>query len=163
MCFLMSSKLNEGGKNVLAWCTARITTLVAMHEVILPDLSWLRTWTRGIVKQWVWSSPWLKKRWRVGSCFQTNSIIPNGFCGSNHRACIIEFALLKCPSCYPSSNPQAFVGERARMQSHLCLLLQKKGVFSAFLVLKDEHFDTSLMMYIRSAMNRIKRSLQPTY
>lgn len=105
----------------------------------------------------------IKKRGRVGSCFQTNSIIPNGFCGSNQRACIIEFALLKCPSCYPSSNLQAFVGERARMQSHWCLLLQKDGVFSAFLVLKDERFDTSFMMYIPSAMSRIKRSLQPTY
>lgn len=61
--------------------------------------------------------PLIKKCWRVRSSFQTNSIIPNGFCGCNQRACIIEFSLLKCPSCYPSSNPRAFCWS----QSYPCL------------------------------------------
>lgn len=103
----------------------------------------MQTWTRWIVSSSL-VLPLIKKCWRVRSSFQTNSIILNGFCGCNQRACIIEFSLLKCPSCYPSSNPRAFVGERATLawkQSHLCSALVKNGcqflqVFSG-LSLKD--------------------------
>ncbi len=51
MYFLPSFKVNEEKTAaVLAWCVAKITTSVAMHEMILPDPSQmlLRTWTRGI-------------------------------------------------------------------------------------------------------------------
>lgn len=103
----------------------------------------MQTWTRWIVSSSL-VLPLIKKCWRVRSSFQTNSIILNGFCGCNQRACIIEFSLLKCPSCYPSSNPRAFVGEGATLawkQSHLCSALVKNGcqflqVFSG-LSLKD--------------------------
>lgn len=131
MYFLYSVKASEKETVfALEWCAVKIT-LVAMRETILLVLSHilLRTWTHRDCKHPVQSSLWLKNV-RVGSCFQTNSIVPNGFCGCNQRACIIELALLKCPSCYPSSNLQAFVRERAILgwkQSNLCSLLQNNG------------------------------------
>lgn len=128
----------------------------------------VQTWTWWIVNSSL-VLPLIKKCWRVRSSFQTNSIILNGFCGCNQRACIIEFSLLKCPSCYPSSNPRAFVGERATLawkQSHLCSALVKNGcqflqVFfrpfleRSFQVLKDT---SPILCYLECHLKSIQQT-----